>query len=216
MAASTCIDLTAPSSLAVEELSLWRGDRLLFRDLAFSLNAGDVLSLEAPNGAGKTSLLRAIAGFLEPQTGRIVVRGADGSAFASSEDRAPFIGWLGHHDGLKSQLTPVETLAFFARYYRSAESVEDALAAVGLSRMRDLPVQYLSAGQKRRLSLARLRVTARPIWLLDEPFAALDKAGKALAAEFIAAHVKGGGLAVAATHEPLGLPSARLTLGNAP
>ncbi len=187
---------------------------MLFRDLAFSLSAGEALALEGPNGAGKTSLLRAIAGFLEPRAGSIHLKTSGGGAFASGEERAAFVGWLGHLDGVKSQLTPVEALGFFARYYRSATEIDSRLAAVGLARVRDLPIQYLSAGQKRRLALARLSLTARPLWLLDEPLAALDTAGKALAAEFIAAHCRSGGVAVAATHEPLGIECPRLTLNG--
>jgi heme exporter protein A len=136
--------VTALSGLDIEALSLWRGERMLFRDLAFSVRAGEALQLEGANGSGKTSLLRAIAGFLEPRAGTIRVRTSDG-AFASGEERAEFIGWLGHQDGAKSQLTPLEGLSFYARYYGSAVRVEDALQRVGLSRLGDLPAQYLSA-----------------------------------------------------------------------
>jgi heme exporter protein A len=206
--------VVALSGLDVEGLSLRRGDRTLFRDVAFVLEQGGTLALEGPNGAGKTSLLRAVAGFLEPQAGHIRLRTKDGADVDAAEERLEFIGWLGHHDGAKSQMTPREVLAFFARYYGAPGNITDALGRVGLARASDLPVQYLSAGQKRRLALARLWLAARPLWLLDEPLAALDAAGKALAAELIAAHCKAGGLAVAATHEPLGLPCMRLSLGS--
>jgi heme exporter protein A len=207
--------VTALSGLDIEALSLWRGERMLFRDLAFSVRAGEALQLEGPNGSGKTSLLRAIAGFLEPRAGTIRVRTAADGQFASGEERAEFIGWLGHQDGAKSQLTPLETLSFYARYYGSAARVDEALQRVGLSRLGDLPAQYLSAGQKRRLALARLSLSARPLWLLDEPLASLDTSGKALVAELVAQHCKDGGLAVIATHEPLGFDGPRFTLGNA-
>jgi heme exporter protein A len=206
--------VTALSGLDIEALSLWRGERMLFRDLAFSVRTGEALQLEGANGSGKTSLLRAIAGFLEPRAGTIRVRTADG-AFASGEERAEFIGWLGHQDGAKSQLTPLEALGFYARYYGSAARVDEALQRVGLLRLGDLPAQYLSAGQKRRLALARLSLSARPLWLLDEPLASLDTSGKALVAELVAQHCKDGGLAVIATHEPLGFDGPRLALGNA-
>jgi len=215
MAASTCTDpepVTALTNLDVDDLSLWRGERMLFRHLSFSLRAGEALALEGPNGAGKTSLLRAIAGFLEPRAGTIRLRTNDGGEASNHDERGAFIGWLGHHDGARSQLTASEALGFFVRYYGSGANIATALASVGLGRVCDLPVQYLSAGQKRRLALARLSLSPRPLWLLDEPLAALDIAGKALAAELIAAHCKAGGLAIAATHEPLGVDCARLVL----
>jgi len=210
--------VTAFSGLDVEALSLWRGERMLFRDLAFSVGAGQTLLLEGANGSGKTSLLRAIAGFLEPRAGTIRIRMNEGEPLASGEERANFIGWLGHQDGAKSQLTPIEALDFFARYYGGAHTTNDALARVGLARLKDLPIQYLSAGQKRRLALARLTLTARPLWLLDEPLASLDTAGKALVADLVGQHCRTGGVAIVATHEPLDLdgasPTSRLTLGN--
>lgn len=212
MAASICTEPEL-SGLDVEGLTLARGDRVLFRELGFSLKPGEALALEGPNGAGKTSLLRAIAGFLDPVSGTIRLRTTDGKATSGAEERAGFIGWLGHQDGSKPQLTAFEALSFFARYYGAQiAQIENGLAQVGLARVRDLPVHYLSAGQKRRLALARLSLTKRPLWLLDEPLAALDAAGKALAAEFIAAHCRQGGLAIAATHEPLGIACATLSL----
>ena len=158
--------------------------------------------------------MRAVAGFLEPRAGTIRLRTDDGAALEGGEERAGFIGWLGHQDGAKSQMTPLEALAFFARFYGGKARIEDALSRVGLMRLRSLPIQYLSAGQKRRLALARLMLSERALWLLDEPLAALDKAGKALAAELIAQHCKSGGLALVATHESLGIDCGRLTLGN--
>ena len=217
MAASTCIDrrsAIALSGLDVESLSLWRGERLLFSNLAFAVRGGEAMTLEGPNGAGKTSLLRAIAGFLEPPSGTIRVRTKEGAIVATGEERAKYVGWLGHQDGLKAQLTPAEALGFFKRYYDGAAAVEDALAKVALMRIRDLPIQYLSAGQKRRLALARLILAARPLWLLDEPLSALDRSGKALASELMAAHCREGGIVVAATHESLNIHCARLSLGS--
>jgi heme exporter protein A len=218
MAASICIEL---AGLAVDGLSLQRGERMLFRDLGFAMSGGQALALVGPNGAGKTSLLRAIAGFLEPRAGTISLRTKAGQTITEVEERAQLIGWLGHHDGFKSQMTAFEAVAFFAQYYVRQESgaslecaVGEALSSVGLARIRDLPVQYLSAGQRRRLALARLNLSARPLWLLDEPLAALDMAGKGLAAEFIAAHCRQGGLVIAATHEPLGLDCTTLTLNG--
>jgi heme exporter protein A len=207
--------VTALSGLDVEALSLWRGERMLFRDLAFSVGAGETLALEGPNGSGKTSLLRAIAGFLDPRAGTIRIRTNKGETLASGEERAGFVGWLGHQDGAKSQQTPLEALGFFARYYGNGGRVEEALARVGLARLRDLPVQYLSAGQKKRLALARLSLSTRPLWLLDEPLAALDAAGKIFVTELVRQHCRDGAIAIVATHEPLGLDGPHLTLGNA-
>ena len=206
--------MTALSGLDIEALSLWRGERMLFRDLAFAIGSGEALQLEGPNGSGKTSLLRAIAGFLEPRAGTIRIRTNSGEAFASGEERAGFIGWLGHQDGAKPQLTPKEALSFHARYYGDPGRVDEALARVGLSRVGDLPVQYLSAGQKRRLALARLSLSARPLWLLDEPLASLDAAGKTFVADLVRRHCKDGGVAIVATHESVGIEGPRLTLGS--
>ncbi|HEY2070300.1 MAG TPA: heme ABC exporter ATP-binding protein CcmA [Rhizomicrobium sp.] len=199
------------SFLETEKLTCIRGGRVVFRNLSFALKAGQTLAVEGANGSGKTSLLRMLAGFLSAETGRIRVNGAESDA----EERGKFVGWLGHHDGAKPQLTPRETLTFFAGLHGAAGDVEAALAAVGLARAAGLPCQYLSAGQKRRLALARLKICARPLWLLDEPLAALDAQGKALLRAMIAAHCASGGIAIAATHEELGVDCTRLSLGAA-
>jgi len=186
---------------------------VLFRDLSFAATAGQVLAIEGPNGIGKTSLLRMIAGFLRPAAGTILVK-ADGE-ISEPEERGKQIGWLGHQDGAKSQLTPAEVLTFFARLYGCPSSATSTLLAAGLERCADLPCQYLSAGQKKRLALARLTLARRHLWLLDEPLAALDTNGKKFAASLIAEHCAAGGIALAATHEPLGIDCTRLTLGAA-
>jgi heme exporter protein A len=194
-------------ALTVTNLTGIRGQRVLFRGLSFRVGAGQALSLEGPNGAGKTSLLRMIAGFLTPAAGAIALGTAD-----EAEERGRLIGWLGHHDGAKPQLTPREVLSFFAALYRIEADVAGALAGVGLASLADLPCQYLSAGQKKRLSLARLKTSGRPVWLLDEPLAALDADGKKRAADLIKSHCLYGGIAIAATHEPLGIDCERLVL----
>ncbi|MBS0277321.1 MAG: heme ABC exporter ATP-binding protein CcmA [Proteobacteria bacterium] len=199
----------AIKALEARSLTCIRGNRLVFRDVGFRVEAGQMLSLEGPNGAGKSSLLRMVAGFLKPASGAIVLNGGEG---LDDEERGRCAGWLGHHDAAKPQLSPRETLQFFAALYRIAADVDAALDEVGLGKARDLPSQYLSAGQKKRLSLARLKLSRRSLWLLDEPLAALDSAGKTLAAQIVAAHCAAGGIAIAATHEPLGLDSARLVL----
>lgn len=198
-------------SLEASSLTCIRGNRLVFRDVGFSVSAGGVLSLEGPNGSGKTSLLRIIAGFLTPAAGTIRLRG-DGGDVIDNEERGKHVGWLGHHDAAKPQLTPSETLTFFSKLYGVSDTIDEGLETVGLARARDLPCQYLSAGQKKRLALARLKLSNRPVWLLDEPLAALDADGKSLAANLVKAHCASGGIVIAATHEPLGVDGARLQL----
>jgi heme exporter protein A len=198
------------SSLTAEKLACTRGDRTLFDGLNFRVTAGQALAVVGANGAGKTSLLRMIAGFLAPVAGRIVVK-ADGHENDDAEERGKTIGWLGHQDGLKPQLSVREQLDFFARLYGSKADTS-VLEQVGLARQADLPCRYLSAGQRRRLSLARLLASARPLWLLDEPFAALDASGQQLVGQLMARHCGAGGIIIAATHDPLGLGNESLKL----
>ena len=204
-------ELTSIHSLTIENLTCIRGGRLLFRDLNFSVAAGQVLSIEGPNGIGKTSLLRMIAGFLAPLKGTIILKTTH--EITQPEERGKQVGWLGHQDGAKPQLTPFEVLTFFSDLYANQCDIARALVAAGLERCAELPCQYLSAGQKKRLALARLATSKRPLWLLDEPLATLDSNGKAFAAELIATHCASGGIALAATHEALGIAATRLSLG---
>jgi len=198
------------SSLTAENLACARGDKRLFDGLNFRVMAGQALAVEGPNGAGKTSLLRVIAGFLAPVAGRLIVK-AEGRENDDAEERGKVIGWLGHQDGLKPQLSVREQLDFFSNLYgHTADST--VLEQVGLARQADLPCRYLSAGQKRRLGLARLLASKRPLWLLDEPFAALDASGQQLVGQLMARHCGAGGLIIAATHEPLGLGNESLKL----
>ncbi len=212
------------SSLTAEKLACARGERRLFDGLSFRVKAVQALSVEGPNGAGKTSLLRLIAGFLAPSAGRIVVKTGETES-DDADERGKLIGWLGHHDGLKPQLTVVEQLKFYAQLYdrplrpsgtspvtTGEESNGALLERVGLARQAELPCRYLSAGQRRRLALARLVASNRSLWLLDEPFAALDTAGQALVAHLMAAHCGQGGIIIAATHDPLGLGNESLKL----
>jgi heme exporter protein A len=191
--------------LDVQNITGVRGGRMLFRGLSFAVTSGRALCVEGVNGAGKTSLLRMLAGFLAPASGSIRF-----GATQDGEERGKFVGWLGHHDAVKPQMSVAETLAFFARLH--GRDGADALEAVGLARLAELPGQYLSAGQKKRVALARLKACGRPLWLMDEPLASLDIAGKSIAAGLVAAHCAGGGIAVIATHEPLGIDCDRLVL----
>lgn len=195
-------------SLRVEALSLARGARVLFEDLSFSAQAGAYVELRGANGAGKTSLLRAIAGFLRPRAGRIRIEGVEEPALA--------LHYLAHQNALKGAAAVRAHVRYWMGLFGVRGDVEATLARVGLSAQAELPARVLSQGQARRLSLARLLLAPRPIWLLDEPAAGLDAAGRALLTEAIEAQRASGGLALAAVHGPLGpAPSLTLTLGGA-
>ena len=198
--------------LVGSDLACVRGGRQVFRDLNFALGAGEALAVTGPNGAGKSSLLRLLAGLLRPSEGRLALEG--GEAELSVGEQAHY---LGHQDALKPSLSVGENLHFWGRFLGGAAAAADtkALAAVGLDELVHLPAGYLSAGQRRRLSLARLLAVPRPIWLLDEPTAALDTAAQGMLAGLMRAHLADGGLILAATHGPLGLDKANeLRLGR--
>jgi heme exporter protein A len=197
--------------LSGQNLRCVRGGREVFAGLDFGAEAGELLAVTGANGSGKTSLLRLIAGLLVPAEGAIVL--ASGEAELTLAEQAHY---LGHRDALKPALSVMENLAFW-RDFLGGE-VSDAgksLEAVGLDHAAHLPAAYLSAGQRRRLSLARLLAVRRPLWLLDEPTAALDAAGQELFAGLMRDHLARGGLIVAATHGPLGLEARELKIGGA-
>jgi heme exporter protein A len=188
-----------------------RGGREVFSRLDFEATAGKALAVTGANGSGKTSLLRLIAGLLMPSAGSIELQG--GESDLSLAEQAHY---LGHRDALKPALSVAENLAFWRDFFGGeAGDAAQSLAAVGLDHAAHLPAAYLSAGQRRRLSLARLLAVKRPIWLLDEPAAALDSAGQSLVAGLMGEHLAGGGLIVAATHGPLGITSRELRIGDA-
>jgi heme exporter protein A len=197
-------------ALAIEarDICCMRGGRAVFCGVSFRVSAGACLLVTGPNGSGKSSLLRIIAGLLRPETGSLRIEGHDGEE--------PVTHYLGHADALKPALTLEETLSFWAALCGgSADRVGDAASRVGLAHALELPVAVLSAGQRRRAGLARLLVSPRPIWLLDEPLAALDSEGEALLGRLFSEHLAAGGIAVAATHQPLPIaPAATLDLGR--
>lgn len=194
------------------ELACSRGFRDVFSDINFQLSPGQALAVTGPNGAGKSSLLRLLAGLIRPSHGRLRLEG--GAAELSVAEQAHYVA---HLDPLKGALTVSENLQFWMRYLGGVKAgVGEALAAVGLDGVSDLPGSYLSAGQRRRLSVARLVAVERAIWLLDEPASALDAAGQARLGALMQAHLRSGGLIVAATHGPLGIePVQELRLGAA-
>jgi heme exporter protein A len=184
----------------VQDLATVRGGRTIFSGLSFEVAAGQALLLLGPNGCGKTTLIRTIAGFLHPASGRVVLEGGD-----PEHDLPQHCHYVGHLNAIKASLTVRENAGFWARFLEGApDRVEGALDRFGLAALLEIPAGYLSAGQKRRLGLSRLLLADRPIWLLDEPTVSLDKAGQATVAEVVGEHVRGGGLCLAATHLPLG------------
>ena len=201
------------------DLTCIRGGRHVFSGVSFSVAAGKALVLTGPNGAGKSSLLRMIAGLIHPVAGRLAVEGGDPELSVGEQAH-----YVGHLDPLKPALTVTENLMFWARFLNgradgamSAMTVmmERSLDAVGLADLAQLPAGYLSAGQRRRLSLARVLAVPRPIWLLDEPTTALDAASQDRLRHVMHDHLARGGIVVAATHGPLGLDEAgQLRLGK--
>jgi heme exporter protein A len=188
-----------------------RGGREVFSALDFEVSSGEALAVTGPNGSGKTSLLRLIAGLLTIAGGSVGLEGGEAELTLSEQAH-----YLGHRDALKPALSVLENLSFW-RDFLGGEAADpnESLAAVGLDHAVQLPAAYLSAGQRRRLSIARLLVARRPIWLLDEATNALDAAGQSLFASLTAAHLTRGGLIIAATHTPLGLPAKELRIGGA-
>ncbi|MGH7212443.1 MAG: heme ABC exporter ATP-binding protein CcmA [Acetobacteraceae bacterium] len=187
--------------LQAESVAAFRGERLVLRDLSFIVEAGGALLLTGPNGVGKSTLLRVLAGLLRPAAGRVLWRGDD-----MRSGTAAHVAYVGHQDAVKPGLTVAENLRFAARIGGGA--VDDGLAALGIANLADLPARMLSAGQRRRLALARLALTSAPIWLLDEPTLGLDGGAIALVGALLAAHRERGGVIVAATHLPLPLTEA--------
>ncbi len=201
-------------ALAVEDLALTRGERRLFQALSLAIRAGEAVALTGANGAGKTSLLRAIAGFVRPAAGAIRFEGASGEIDAE-EARAGGLHLVGHQDGLKAGRTAAEELGFQARWCGGDEAgIARAVEALALKPLLDLEIRKLSAGQRRRVALARLIAAPRALWLLDEPLAPLDAARRARAGELMAAHLKEGGLILAAVHDPLPVASRTVDVGG--
>ena len=188
------------AKLSATSLTLFRGDRCLFEDVGFALDAGQLLLLEGPNGSGKTSLLKAIVGMLELEAGAVYW---DGDPVL--EQRQLFHGslaWMAHRVGFKADLTLVENLHFEAVLRpQVAVDIDDILERVDVARLKRLPMRSLSAGQQRRVALARMLLADVPLWLMDEPYTNLDREGSTLVAGVVNEHLAGGGLCVMAAHQ---------------
>jgi heme exporter protein A len=207
--------------LTAEDLSARRGEDLIFKDISFSLGAGESLVLTGANGSGKSTLLRTIAGLLRPETGRVTWV----SDMAEKGMRAAeACHYLGHRNAMKAELTVAENLSFWRDFLgdflsghetAGSDSVGEGLSVgeaaerVGLGDITHLPFGYLSAGQQRRMAFAKLLVAFRPVWILDEPTAALDVSAEGVFTGLIKAHLASGGIVLAATHQPLGLENAQ-------
>ena len=199
--------------LFARDVACTRGGRNVFQDLHFTVNAGEMTAITGPNGSGKSSLLRLVAGFCGCPAGRLSLRRRNGRGIGEQSH------YVGHQDALKPSLTVAENLAFWTAFHGHRNHVAKSLACLGLASLAHLPALYLSAGQRRRLSLARLIATQRPIWLLDEPNTALDATAQAMLANIMRTHLAQGGIILAAVHgtlEPKASHHVRLGEANAP
>lgn len=191
--------------LVAEKLAGERGGEIVFSDVSFQVGDGQALTITGPNGSGKSTLLRIVAGLLEPAAGRIRLDGSrlEWPTIASAAH------YLGHGNSMKPALTVNENLRFWRGFLGEAHlDVDEALDMVGLGDLGHLPFGYLSTGQRRRVAIARLVVSYRPLWLLDEPTSGLDRASEMQFTALMQAHREEGGIIVAATHQPLGLDDA--------
>ncbi|SCX17584.1 Cytochrome c biogenesis ATP-binding export protein CcmA [Agrobacterium sp. DSM 25558] len=197
--------------LTAENLAARRGEDLIFMNVSFKLTGGQALVLTGPNGSGKSTLLRVVAGLLQPEAGTVKIAGegieSDTRAYEASH-------YLGHRNAMKQELSVFENLDFWRKFLGdfsggTSDGIEKAAEIVGLAGIMHLPFGYLSAGQQRRFAMAKLLVAWRPIWILDEPTAALDESADVMFTGLVEAHLANGGIVIAATHQPLGLEGAQ-------
>ncbi|MET0065232.1 MAG: cytochrome c biogenesis heme-transporting ATPase CcmA [Candidatus Thiodiazotropha sp.] len=201
---STAVSPPTSGLFQAQSLSCIRDDRILFESLAFAINPGQALVLEGRNGSGKTSLLRILSGIRLPESGQVLWDGKD--IFRLGPEFHEHIAYLGHKDGSKLDLTPLENLRIAQGLGKAREeiSLEEALDQVGLYGFEDVPTRNMSAGQQRRLAIARLLVTDARLWILDEPFTSLDRKGIEHMERLFEAHLKRGGMAAMTTHHRIG------------
>jgi heme exporter protein A len=194
---------SSPAGFSGEDLICIRGERVVFSGLDFTIGPGGALILTGRNGSGKSSLLRVMAGLLPPAAGVLYRDGED--VRAAPDEHRESLHYVGHLDAIKPVLTVTENLAFWAGIRQAPPQIAEALEIFGLTALADMPARLLSAGQKRRLNLARLAASPTPLWLLDEPTVALDTASVAALVNLIANHRAGGGMVVVSTHLDLGI-----------
>ncbi len=193
----------APQGLTIEKVHVWRGDRHVLKSVSLALDPGELLQVSGPNGTGKTTLLRVACGLLRPEQGRVAWRGVPIAAIRPQFQNV--LAYAAHEPALKSDLTPLENLRYLVglkRPVRTAE-LEAALARSGVAGCAQLPVRVLSAGQRRRVSMARVLAMRCAVWMLDEPFTNLDTAGSALVSDLLEEHVSAGGMALVVAHHEL-------------
>jgi heme exporter protein A len=196
--------------LSGKDLRCVRGGREVFAGLGFAASSGEALAVTGPNGSGKTSLLRVIAGLLVPSEGSITLDGGEAELTVAEQAH-----YLGHRDALKPALSVLENLSFWRDFLGGeTDDASQCLTSVGLDHATHLPAAYLSAGQRRRLSIARLLAVRRPVWLLDEPTSALDTKGQDLFVNLMRDHLARGGIVIAATHTPLGIDAREMRMGS--
>ncbi|KXG85470.1 heme ABC exporter ATP-binding protein CcmA [Agrobacterium bohemicum] len=197
--------------LTAENLAARRGEDLIFMNVSFKLTSGEALMLTGPNGSGKSTLLRVIAGLLQPETGTVKIAGEGIESDTRAHEASHY---LGHRNAMKQELSVFENLDFWKAFLGdfsggTSVGIEKAAEIVGLSGITHLPFGYLSAGQQRRFAMAKLLVAWRPVWILDEPTAALDASADSMFTALVEGHLANGGIVIAATHQPLGLENAQ-------
>lgn len=197
---------SAPQGLSVEKIHVWRGDRHVLRSVSLTLRPGELLQVAGPNGTGKTTLLRVACGLLRPEQGRVTWHGRSIVGIRPQFQSA--LVYAAHEPALKGDLTPLENLRYLVGLRRSVRmaELEAVLERTGVAACAQLPVRVLSAGQRRRVALARVLAMRSPLWMLDEPFTNLDAAGSALVTDLLREHVIAGGMALVVAHHEIALP----------